>query len=182
MPSLKSFKLTRTSTMLLKQPFFQSPAQAIAVSPVRYLRIAPETRFRRLGGSHSSAVEHELLQARIAWKRYQSTRKRDAVYDYLRAVFKIVCRWRKGHRTKAKSHHALKLSGQANRIRNLEPFAIVILCSSDPHKVDAKTRSKWARTLRYAERFKPDTERLADFVKSQGGINECAARWFSHIG
>jgi len=76
--------------MLFKQPFSQVPPQAIAVSPVRYLRIAPETRIRRIVGPSSLSVEDELAQARIAWKRYQSTRKRDAIYDYLRAVFKIV--------------------------------------------------------------------------------------------
>jgi hypothetical protein len=70
---------------------------------------------------------------------------------------------------------------RAARIRNLEPFPVVILVSSDPRKVDAKTRSKWSRLLRYADQFKPDTERLADFVKSQGGINECAAQWSDQV-
>jgi hypothetical protein len=162
--------------MLLKQPFSQVPPQAIAVSPVRYLRIAPETRTRTIVSPHNSAVEHELLQARIAWKKYQSTRRRDAIYDYLRAVFKIVRQWRKEHRAKASSHQALRATGRANRIRNLEPFAVVILVSSDPRKVDAKTRSKWSRALRYCERFKPDTQGLAQFIKSRGGINECAAQ------
>jgi hypothetical protein len=83
--------------MLFKQPFSQVPPQAIAVSPVRYLRINPETRTRTIVSPYSSAVEDELAQARIAWKKYQSTRQRDAVYDYLRAVFKIVRRWRKEH-------------------------------------------------------------------------------------
>ncbi len=166
--------------MLLKQPFSQVRPEAIAVSPVRYLRIA-ETRIRRIGGPSSSSVEDELAQAKIAWKKYQSTRKRDAVYDYLRAVFKIVRRWRKEHRAKASSHQALRLTGRARKIRNVEPFAILILCTSDPGKVDAKTRSKWSRVLRYADKFKPDSEKLADFVKRKGGINECAARWSDHL-
>ncbi len=160
--------------MLLKQPFPQVPAQPSAVSPVRYLRIAPETRIRRIAGPHGSAVEDELLQARIAWKRYQSTRRRDAIYDYLQVIFRIVHRWRKEHRTKKSSHQALKATGRGNRVRNVEPFAVVIFCSSDPRKVDAKTRSKWSRALRYVERFKPDTQSLAQFIKSLGGINECA--------
>jgi hypothetical protein len=167
--------------MLLKHPFSQVSPQAIAVPPVRYFRIAPKTRIRRIAGPHSSAVEHELAQARIAWKSYQSTRRRDAIYDYLRAVFKIVRRWRKEHRAKASSHQALKRAGSTNRVRNLEPFAVVILVSSDPRKVDAKTRSKWSRLLQYADQFKPDTERLADFVKSHGGINECATQWADHL-
>ena len=162
--------------MLLKQPFSQVPPQAIAVSPVRYLRIAPETRTRTIVGPTSLSVEDELVQARIAWKKYQSTRRRDAIYDYLRAVFRIVRRWRKENRVKASSHQALRATGRASRIRNLEPFAVVIFCTSDPCKVDAKTRSKWSRALRNADQFKPDTQRLAQFIKSQGGINECAAR------
>jgi hypothetical protein len=73
------------------------------------------------------------------------------------------------------------LAGRANRVRNLEPFAVVILCTSDPHKLDPKTRSKLSRVLRYADKFKPDTERLAEFVKRHGGINECAAQWSDHL-
>ena len=103
--------------MLLKQPFSQVPPQAIAVSPVRYFRIAPETHIRRIGGPHSSAVGDELAQARIAWKKYQSTRKRDAVYGYLRPVFKIVRLWRKEHRAKKSSHQALRATGRAVTLR-----------------------------------------------------------------
>jgi hypothetical protein len=102
--------------MLLKHPFSQGPPQAIAAPPVTYLRIAPKARIRRIAGPHSSSVEHDLAQARIAWKSYQSTRQRDAIYDYLTAVFKIVRRWRKEHRAKASSHQALRATGRANRI------------------------------------------------------------------
>ena len=71
--------------MLFKQPFSQVPPQAIA--PVRYLRIAPEKHMRTIVGPPISRIGDELAPARIAWKRYQSTRRRDAIYDYLRAVF-----------------------------------------------------------------------------------------------
>ena len=60
-----------------------------------------------------------------------------------------------------------------------EPFGIVIFCTSDPKIVDAKTRSKWSRVLRYAARAKPEGQRLTDFVKSNGGINECARKFGS---
>ena len=89
--------------MLLKRPFSQVPPQAMRVSPVRYLRIAPETRTRTIVSPYSSPVEHELVQARIAWKEYQSTRKRDAVYGYLRAVSKIV---RSGERSTSQGQFA----------------------------------------------------------------------------
>ena len=56
-----------------------------------------------------------------------------------------------------------------------EPFGIVIFCSSDPNVADAKTRSKWSRVLRYARKTKPTGQRLADFIKSNGGLNEWRA-------
>ena len=58
-----------------------------------------------------------------------------------------------------------------------EPFAIVIFCTSDPEIVDAKTRSKWSRALRYARKTKPLGQGLTDFIKSYGGINECARKF-----
>jgi hypothetical protein len=57
-----------------------------------------------------------------------------------------------------------------------EPFAIVIFCTSDPEIVDAKTRSKWSRVLKYAAQLKPKGQRLRDFIRSNGGLNECARR------
>jgi hypothetical protein len=106
------------------------------VSSARRARIAPERHIRTIVSPSSSAIDDELAPARIAWKEYQSTRKRDAIYDYLGAVFKIVRRWRKEHRAKASSHQALRPTDRARRIRNLEPFAVVILCTSGPRKVD----------------------------------------------
>ncbi len=53
----------------------------------------------------------------------------------------------------------------------------MIFCTADPKIVDARARSKWSRVLRYAARAKPPGERLTDFVKSNGGINECASKF-----
>jgi len=139
-------------------------------------RIFPETQIRRIAGTSNSAVEDELAHARMAWMEYQSTRERDAVYQYLTAVFGVVGLWKKQRRAKASSCQALVAAKHRGAIRIQEPFAIVIFCTSDPGIVDAKTRSKWARALRYAERFKPNAQGLAQFIKNQGGINECAAR------
>ena len=80
-------------------------------------------------------------------------------------------------RGKACSHQALSGAKKSGVIKSEEPFAVVIFCTSDFRKLDAKTRSKWSRALRYAERFKPDNQGLAQFIKSKGGINECAARY-----
>ena len=66
---------------------------------------------------------------------------------------------------------------RAQIVRKPEPFAAVILCTSDPNKVDDRTRSKWSRVLRYAAEFKDLDELLADFIKCRGGVNKCAARF-----
>ena len=45
----------------------------------------------------------------------------------------------------------MKLQGDTTSMR-VEPFALVIRCTSAPDKVDGKTRSKWSRALRYTQR------------------------------
>ncbi len=162
--------------MLHKQQSRLLGPQAIVPPQSFGRRIAPERHNRQIVSLSSSVVEYELITARVAWKEFQSNRKRDAVYDYLGTVYATVQRWKKEHRAKAKSHRAINATGRCSLIRSHEPFATVIFCTSDPRKVDAKTSSKWSRALRYAERFKPDTQSLAQFIKSRGGIKECAAR------
>jgi hypothetical protein len=53
---------------------------------------------------------------------------------------------------------------------------------SDPDKVDARTRSKWSRVLRYAAEYKDLDEPLGDFIKRKGGINECAEQFARRLG
>ena len=111
--------------------------------------------------------------------------QRAAVAHYLGSVggtllaefYEIVQHWEKQHRAKASSHQALVAAKQRRAIRIEEPFATVIFCTSDPEIADAKTRSKWSRVLRYARKTKPAEQRLTDFIKSKGGLNQCAARF-----
>ena len=63
-----------------------------------------------------------------------------------------------------------------------EPFAAVIRCTSDPGKVDKRTRSKWSRELRYAAKYNTSAEPLAAFIRRKGGINECASRFARCLG
>jgi len=62
--------------MVLTQPV---PPRVIVVSPTRRPRIVAERHIRTIVNPSSSAIDDELAQARIAWREYQSTRKRDAV-------------------------------------------------------------------------------------------------------
>jgi hypothetical protein len=121
-------------------------------------------------------LDMELSELRGAWKRYRSTNSRDAIYIYLTAVFPVVMRWRRLNCAMTKSKTALRLQANPPQMKP-EPFGIIIFCTSDPEIVDAKTRSKWSRVLRYAARAKPAGLRLTDFVKSNGGLNECTRRF-----
>ena len=123
-----------------------------------------------------SSIEADLAKIRSAWATYRSITDRDAVYIYLASVFGIVTRWRRLNCAVKNSWAALRLQHDAPQMKP-EPFGIVIFCTADREIADAKIRSKWSRVLRYAARAKPASQRLTDFVKSNGGINECARKF-----
>jgi hypothetical protein len=52
---------------------------------------------------------------------------------------------------------------------------MVIYCTAPD--VDKKSRSKWARALRYAAATKSDDESIKKFIKRNGGINACASKY-----
>jgi hypothetical protein len=107
----------------------------------------------------TAALRQDLLRVRNAWDECQRSRDRDAVYIYLTAVFDLVAWWSADGRALDRARWALRLQ-YADASRWNEPFAGVILCTSDPAKVDRRTRSKWSRVLRYALEYKPQSEPL----------------------
>ena len=129
----------------------------------------------------TEALRANLLRLQNEWETYQTTRDRDAVYGYLSLVFETVMAWTLEGRAVNRASRALRLRGYSS-IREPEPFTAVILCTSDPEKVDDRTRSKWSRVLRYAAEYKDLDEPLRDFIKRRGGINECAARFARRLG
>ena len=87
-----------------------------------------------------------------------------------------------GH-TRTCSLHALTAANRRGAIKS-EPETLLpslFFIHPDPQVVDARTRSKWSRALRFVARCKPHAQELGAFIKSQGGINECAARSESQI-
>ena len=122
------------------------------------------------------SIEAELAEVRRAWARYRSTNGRDAVYIYLTSVFRLVMRWRRLNCAVKNSRAALRLQHDAPQMKP-EPFGIIIFCTTDLEIVDAKTRSKWSRVLRFARKAKPPGQRLTDFIKSNRGLNECARKF-----
>jgi len=111
---------------------------------------------------------------RNAWEESQASRKRDAIYRYLTAVFDLVSWWTAEDRALERAHKALRLQNIKPSDHD-EPFAAIIRCTADLAKVDKRTRSKWSRMLRYALRYKSHSEPLDRFIKRKGGINACAS-------
>src|SRR5947208_9512563 len=129
----------------------------------------------------AQALRQDLTRVRLAWDECQGKRDRDAIYSYLTAVFDLVAWW-------AAENCAVQRARRALRLHYLEPsdhdepFAAIIRCTSDPAKVDKRTRSKWSRVLRYAMEYKINAEPLAAFIQRKGGINKCAARFTRCLG
>jgi hypothetical protein len=130
-------------------------------------------------GSSKSMLFQRLDNVSGACNAFRETRSRDAVYSYLRAVFWIVKYYSKRDRTKRLIRAAYRFAGLPFDL-NAEPFATVMRCTCKG-KIDNKTISKWSRALRYAARFKKRTP-LGTFIKSQGGINACAAFFTKRLG
>ena len=127
------------------------------------------------------ALREDLLRVRSAWDDCQANRDRDATYSYLTAVFDLVAWWTAEGRALERAQKGLRL----NNVRpsdHDEPFAAIIRCTSNPAKVDKRTRSKWSRVLRYAMEYKSSSEPLAAFVQRKGGINNCAERFTRWLG
>ena len=95
----------------------------------------------------TEALQANLLRLQTEWEAVQASRDRGAIFQYLTAVFEIVMVWAKEGRAVKRACRALHLRGYKS-VREPEPFAAVILCTSDPDKVGDRTRSKWSRALR----------------------------------
>ena len=121
-------------------------------------------------------MKSNLLRLQNEWATVQASRERGAIYGYLTAVFELVMWWDHEGKAVNRARRALHLLGYS-WVREPEPFAALILCTADRDQVDDRTRSKWSRALRYAAKHKDLDEPLRDFVKREGGINKCAARF-----
>jgi hypothetical protein len=107
-----------------------------------------------------------------SWDESQEMHGRDAVYSYLGPVFGLVTYCQSRKQVDRLVRRAQQYAGvTANR--NADPFPAVIQATAGD-AIDAKTRSKWSRALRYATQFKKRGS-LRSFIKTKGGINACAS-------
>src|ERR1700730_1135728 len=94
-------KSKRINMIIPKQsPLLVSPKALLQVT--KHLGIAPRHKILRTVSTRNYVVQDELDKARRAWKQYQSTRRRDAIYDYLSEVFTTVGRWKQQDNVKTK--------------------------------------------------------------------------------
>jgi hypothetical protein len=127
-------------------------------------------------------VSDEIGLVRTAWGESRSRRDRDAIYPYLSAVFALMARWHREDRWQKSLHAALDQLTAPLPMKIGEAYALIIYCTADRGTVDAKTRSKWSRVLRYAAEFKPDKEPLKSFIKRHSGLNACAQQFARKLG
>jgi hypothetical protein len=111
----------------------------------------------------TAAMRANLLRLQNEWEKVQVSRDRSAIYAYLSAIFELVEWWNLEGDAVSRAHQALHLRGYSS-VREPEPFAAVILCTSNPDKVDHRTQSKWSRVLRHAAEFKRLDEPLHEFI------------------
>jgi hypothetical protein len=79
------------------------------------------------------ALKANLLRLEREWDVAQASRDRAAIYGYLAAVFETVMVWAKEGKAVKRAYRALHLRGYSS-VRKPEPFAAIILCTSDPEK------------------------------------------------
>jgi hypothetical protein len=115
------------------------------------------------------------LRSHRAWRDFHASRARDAIYDYLEAVFAIVEHFKVRRRTTRLLRHAFEF-GDFPFDKNVDSFAAVIRCTSG-NAADTKTISKWSRALRFAAATRKSRTTLKQFMKKLGGINACAGRY-----
>jgi hypothetical protein len=129
----------------------------------------------------SEAMRQDLRRIRNVWTDCQASRDRNAIYAYLTAVYRLVAWWAADGSEVDRACKALRLQRLDASDRE-DPYAAIIRCTAGADKANKRTRSKWSRVMRYAERFKSDDELLEEFIKRKGGINECAARYTQRLG
>lgn len=120
------------------------------------------------------SLNQDIKRLRELWHKVQADRDRDAIYDYLIAVYELVEWWAVERRAVERAERALRLNGLLMP-EEPDPFAAVIAASIAPRRLDRRQLSKYARVLRYAAARRRRAKQLKEFIKERGGLNACAA-------
>ena len=150
-------------------------ASALMAKPIPVAKAMRRSAHDLRGTTSKARLRRWLEKVRVAWDEFQASRARDAVYDYLQAVFAVVMHFKVRRRTNRLLRQAFAFADLPFD-KKADPFTAVIRCTCDD-MVDNKTISKWARALRYASRRKKREMRLKMLMKDAGGVNACAAAY-----
>lgn len=124
-------------------------------------------------------LQDDLQRVRDAWEAAQDSRRRNAIFGYLTALFEIGQAWNKEQSLNERAELALQFCFPRTPLVG-DPFSLLIVCTSDG--VHHRTRSKWSRVLRYALECKKIRESFQDFVRRRGGsINGCALLYTARL-
>jgi hypothetical protein len=137
---------------------------------------APDLRVRDPKPEPRS-TERNLLKVCKACDKFLASRRRDAVYGYLRSVYSIVTSYRMRKRLDRLIRRACRFA-QLPEGSTADPFATIIRCTCRG-RLDQKTVSKMARALRYADHRQRPVRLFVRFMKRVGGINGCAENYAS---
>jgi hypothetical protein len=154
----------------------QAQASHLGKSPKTSLSLKNERQALPL---KRSRLSRELETIRAISKRAFSSGNRMAVHRFLGAIYDQVAVWEVEDRLEEGLYRLLDTLKVPVPLRIGEAFAVAIYCTA-PH-VDKKSRSKWARALRYAAATKPNNESIRKFFKRKGGINACASRFAQYV-
>ena len=152
-------------------PTRTTPGRSREQAPIRLTK----SRITPALGRNIGPLRSKLAQVKSAWTSYRCTRDRGAVFSYLQAVFDLVTMWRGREDPAIAFQRALEIATGKSQIP-AEPFAAVIVCTSDVAKVDGRTLSKWSRALQYVASCKKEADSLKAFMTQTGGVNACASR------
>ena len=139
--------------------------------PINELLAAQETEFPDI---YFPSLLRDLKSLKSVWAEVQSTRHRNAIYEFLEPVFELVTLYQRKGRERRLVKKIKKIF--APGLKTKDPFAAVIHCVVPLGRIDSRTRSKWSRALAYAQQHKRSSSSLKSFMLENGGINECASR------
>ena len=114
-----------------------------------------------------SRFSSELERLRAVSKRTFSSDDRMPVQTFLAAIFNQVTRWQAEDRLVEELYRLLDSLEAPVTLKIGEAFAVVIYCTAS--HVDQKSRSKWARALRFAAANKPDDEPIKNSLSAAVG-------------
>lgn len=147
------------------------PRSASSNRPAPRPVLQEKSRSRSLEGE----IRDDLAELRVAWRDLQKSRKRTAIYAFLKRVFFIV----RSHRFGGSSQKFVRAAQSAVGLHPsaaAEPFAAAIRAASKG-KLDRREISRYSRVLRFADENMGEHQSFKKFIVRNGGLNRCAAAY-----